>query len=160
MNSKETPGVLGWKEWVALPEIGIKAVKAKVDTGAKTSALHAFKLEPFDKSGQDWVRFWFHPAQKRTDIEVVCEAPIFDQRVVSDSGGHKEDRYVIKTLASLGSMQWPIEITLTSREDMQFRMLLGRNAIVDGDFVVHPGTAFMNGKHLGRVYKRYIKEIS
>ncbi len=151
---------LGWKEWLALPDLGIQAVKVKVDTGAKTSALHAFKMENFIKDGEDYVRFWFHPAQKRTDIEVVCEAPILDQRVVRDSGGHQENRFVIRTHARLGKQYWPIDITLTSREDMQFRMLLGRRAIVSGNFLVDASEEYMTGKKLSRVYNKYIEELS
>ena len=160
MDTAITSKILGWKEWLALPELGIPAVKVKVDTGAKTSALHAFKLEPFTKSGEDHIRFWFHPAQNRTDIELVCEAPIYDQRVVTDSGGHKENRYVIKTNASIAEKEWPIEITLTSREDMQFRMLLGRKAVVSGKFLVDASADYVTGKELGRVYNKYIKELS
>lgn len=160
MSIKENPELLGWKEWLSLPELGIKAVKVKIDTGAKTSALHAFKLETFSESGKEQVRFWFHPAQKRTDIEVICEAPIVDKRVVRDSGGHREDRYVICTPVKLGKLEWPIEITLTSREDMQFRMLLGRNAIVAGNFLVDANAAFLTGKNLSQIYHKYIRELS
>jgi len=160
MSSKENPALLGWKEWLALPELGIKAVKVKIDTGAKTSALHAFRLETFRKSGKEHVRFWLHPAQKRTDIEVICEAPIVDKRLVRDSGGHGEDRYVICTPVKLDEQEWPVDITLTSREDMQFRMLLGRNAIVTGNFLVDANAAFLTGKKLSRIYREYIKELS
>ena len=152
--------VLGWKEWLALPELSIAAVKAKIDTGAKTSALHAFKIETFQKRDIEHVRFWFHPAQNDKEIELICEAPISDQRIVTDSGGHKEERYIISTPVQLGSREWEIEITLTSREDMQFRMLLGRSAIVSGNFIVDPKASYLTGKQLSHTYNKYIKELS
>ena len=160
MTDTDKPEYIGWKEWLSLPALGIRAIKAKIDTGAKTSALHAFRIEPFTKDGDEFVRFWLHPAQKRTDIEVVCESPVVEQRSVRDSGGHMEQRYVISTTAQIGEYCWPIEITLTSREDMQFRMLMGRSAIVDGNYIVDPAKAYLTGEHLSSVYKDYIEELA
>ncbi|WP_038174044.1 MULTISPECIES: ATP-dependent zinc protease family protein [Vibrio] len=121
--------VVGWRETVSLPELGIHKINAKIDTGARTSCLHAFKVETFDKDHALWVRFWLHPNQHDTEVEVVCEAAVIDERIVRDSGGHEESRYVITSMFSIGGQSWPIEITLTNRENMAFRMLLGRTSM-------------------------------
>jgi hypothetical protein len=128
-NETNLKTVIGWREWVALPELGIAAIKAKMDTGARTSALHTFLIEPFEADGQARVRFGVHPHLKRRDIEIFCVADLVDQRLVRDSGGHEENRYVIRTLLRFAGEQWPIEMTLTDRDPMQFRMLLGRTAL-------------------------------
>ena len=121
--------VVGWREWVAIPALKLPAIKAKVDTGARTSALHAFYLEPYAAKGIDRVRFGVHPVQRRKDIVVHCDADVLDRRAVSDSGGHREERFVIEIEITLGGETWPIEMTLTDRDTMQFRMLLGRTAL-------------------------------
>ena len=142
---------IGWREWIAIPALGLPAIKVKVDTGARTSALHAYYVTPFRRNGRDHVRFGIHPLQRRTDVEVTCEAPVTDRRWVADSGGHRELRYVIEAPVRLGESEWPIEITLTSRDTMMFRMLLGRTAI-KGRMAVDPQKSYTAGKLSRRAY--------
>ena len=143
--------IIGWKEWIELPELPIPAVKAKIDTGARTSALHIFSLEEFQSGGRKMVRFGIHPLQRRKDIECFCKAPVLEQRRVKDSGGHYEKRYVIQTTAKLGPVSWSIDITLTNRDPMLFRMLLGRKAVEDR-FLINPGCSYLTGRKLAKSY--------
>ncbi|WP_417520084.1 ATP-dependent zinc protease [Minwuia sp.] len=136
--------LIGWREWVGLPDLGIATVKAKVDTGASTSSLHAIDIQPFDKDGEPHVRFLVHPVQRRRRPEIICVAAVHDHRPVTSSSGHKEERYVIRTRASVGPLTWPIEITLTDRDAMGFRMLLGREAL-RRRFMVDSGHSFVAG---------------
>ena len=136
--------VIGWREWVALPDLGVDKLRCKVDTGARTSALHAFYVEHFEEDGISKVKFGLHPIEKNTEEERHCVAEVLETRVVTDSGGHQEERYVIKTALILGSATWPIEITLTNRDTMSHRMLLGRIAISD-NYLVDSGAIHLAG---------------
>lgn len=137
--------LLGWREWVDLPELSITRIKAKVDTGARTSALHAFYVKRFNEADQEMVLFRIHPKQHDDQLVHECVAPLLDERDVTDSGGHREKRLVIATMARLGAEKWRIELTLTNRDTMKFRMLLGRSAM-KGRFIVDPSRSFLKGK--------------
>ena len=137
--------ILGWREWLALPDLGVPLIKAKVDTGARTSTLHTFYVDPFKSGGKPYARFGVHPLRGRTDIAVHAQAPLIDCRLVTDSGGHRERRFVILTQVAMGDRAWPIELTLTNRETMLFRMLLGRTAMA-GRALVDPDQSFLLGR--------------
>jgi hypothetical protein len=143
------PLAVGWKEWVSLPDLGLLAVRVKVDTGARTSALHAVDLEVFEDRGKQRVRFVVHPVGKNPHIAVHAEADVIDERTVISSNGHEEHRVVIQTTFRLGlsaaAPEWPIELTLTDRRRMRMRMLLGREAM-KGRIVVHPGAEYLHGQ--------------
>jgi hypothetical protein len=143
--NNEKPITLGWREWVRIPDLGLDGIKAKVDTGARTSALHAFEVTPFTESGVRRVRFKMHPNQRDNDTVVECVADLKDERVVRDSGGHQEKRWVIESVVCIGDDSWPIEMTLTARDDMLFRMLLGRTAM-RGRAIVNPSRSYLTGK--------------
>ena len=126
---KQSKIILGSEEWCSLPELGIPAIKARVDSGAKTSALHAVNIAPFIKDGENWVRFDINPIQKNEKTIIHCEAKLIDKRIVKSSSGYREQRFVIQTQLEIGNEIWAIEMTLTNRDSMGFRMLLGREAM-------------------------------
>lgn len=150
--------IIGNQEWCAFPELGLPAIKARVDSGAKTSSIHAFNIHRFRRGGEAWVSFEVHPIQKNRRIVIRCERPLFDKRVVRNTGGLTETRYVIKSLLKLGDELWDIELTLANRDSMGFRMLLGREAM-RGRVIVDPSLSCALGDtkqdqitaHYGRV---------
>ncbi len=145
MSGMDKLKTAGWREWGDLPELGIRQIKMKMDTGARTSCLHTFHIEEFENQGQPWLRFKVHPIQGDDDTVVECEAPVHDVRTVTDSGGHREKRFVIVTQLSLGGETWPVEMTLTNRDTMKFRMLVGRTAM-NKRLVINPSLSFAFGK--------------
>ncbi|MCR9088554.1 MAG: 30S ribosomal protein S6--L-glutamate ligase [Rhodobacteraceae bacterium] len=140
-DTTTAPFRLGWEEWVSLPKLGLPALKAKIDTGARTSALHAFDIEPFGPANAPKVRFGIHPIPGRDDVSIPCSAAVLDRREVTSSNGETELRYVIESEIAVGARKWPVELTLTDRGAMAYRMLLGRQALIE-DVVVAPGESF------------------
>ncbi len=144
---------LGWEEWVGLPDLSLPAIKAKIDTGARTSALHAVAVEPFGTESNPQVRFIMHPDPDNPDVEIVCSAKVTDRRMVTSSNGVAESRYVIKTNIEIDGQAWPIEVSLTNRETMGYRMLIGRSALKKG-VSVSPGQSFLQPKLNFDLYKK------
>lgn len=137
--------VIGWREWVGLPDLGIKWIKVKVDTGARSSSLHAFDVEDFERDGEKWVRFCIHPVQRKSDKTIVAEAKVLEYRSVRSSSGKASMRPVIVTNISLLGVSWPVELTLANRDEMGFRMLLGREAFRNR-FLVDAGSSYYGDK--------------
>ncbi len=137
--------VVGWREWVSLPSLGISSIKAKLDTGARTSALHALRSDRYTERGAPHVRLHVQPRQRDGGRVLVVEAAIIDERTVSDSSGHRERRIVIASEFTLGTAQWPIELTITNRDSLRFRMLLGRSAM-HGHLIIDPDRSYVLGK--------------
>ena len=152
--------IVGGEEWCALPDLEIPAIKARVDSGAKTSSLHAFNIRPFERGGDTWVRFEVHPLPNDRSTTVDCEARVIDQRLVKSSSGAGEKRYVVRTPLQYGDHRWDIELTLTNRDSMGYRMLLGREAM-NGRILVDPAASLVGGSVSGtdiaRLYKGQIQ---
>ncbi|MGC5585541.1 ATP-dependent zinc protease [Ornithinimicrobium sp. W1679] len=145
--------VVGWREWVRLDAVGVPWVKAKVDTGARTSSLHAFDLQPVSVDGRPWVRFDVHPWQAGPEDAVTVELPVHDERTVRSSSGHTETRYVVLLQLLLCGRSVDAEVTLTDRDEMGFRMLVGREALVQG-FLVDPALSYAGGRPERAVRRR------
>ena len=152
-KKKKTRPTIGWREWVGLPDLGVPRLKAKIDTGARTSAIHAYRVRPFEREGRAFVEFFIHPVQHRREPEVACEAEVLAERWVTSSNGEREKRFIVKTRLALAGKSWPIELSLTNRDDMGFRMLLGRQAL-RRRFVVDPGKSYHLTKSDGATSNR------
>ncbi|MEZ6134128.1 MAG: ATP-dependent zinc protease [Pirellulaceae bacterium] len=143
-DSASPPDIIGWREYVSLPDLGIRSIKVKVDTGARSSSLHAYDITEFSRDGERWLRFCVHPWQRNDRKIVAAEARVLDVRSIRSSSGELNERYVIMTTARLLGQSWPIELTLANRDQMGFRMLLGREAI-RGRMLVDPGRSYFGG---------------
>ena len=135
--------ILGWEEWVALPGLGLPAIKAKIDTGARTSALHAESIEAYGTAAAPRVRFSVRPAPRKPEIVVTASAAVIDRRSITSSNGIPEDRFIIAAEVAVGGRRWPIQISLSDRREMHYRMLLGRQALQLGDVMVDPAASFV-----------------
>jgi hypothetical protein len=145
VSSTHSNIVAGWREWVSLPELGVEWVKAKLDTGARSSALHAFDLEEFEDDGHPWVRFSVHPWQRTAEGAQVVTLPVHDRRLVRSSSGHEQERYVVLMDIRLVDRTVTAEVTLSRRDEMGFRLLIGREALRQG-FLVDPGRSYLGGR--------------
>lgn len=139
---KQGKQLIGWREWVGLPALGVQAIKAKIDTGARTSALHAWNIVEHQDGDGHWVSFELHPLQRNNAVVVPCTAPVVDRREIRSSSGHAEHRIVIRTRLQLGEGSWPVDISLTNRDEMGFRLLLGR-ASLRRRVRIDPGRSFL-----------------
>jgi hypothetical protein len=137
--------VAGWREWVALPELGVPWIKAKLDTGARTSAVHAFDLEELERGGETWVRYSVHPWQRSDEDAVVSESRVLDRREIRSSSGHVDERYVVGMAITLVGRTITAEMSLSSRDEMGFRMLVGREALQQG-FLVDSSHSYLGGR--------------
>lgn len=143
----------GWREWVGLPDLGVEHIKAKLDTGARSSALHAFDLVEFERDGEVWVRFSIHPWQKSVEESHVAELPVHDRRTIRSSNGHVQQRYVVQLNLRLLDQTFPVEMTLARRDSMGFRLLIGREALRP-NFVVDAGRSYLGGRPSKQVRRR------
>ncbi len=146
--------IAGWREWVALPQADIDWIKAKLDTGARSSALHAFGVHEFERDGEAWVRFGVHPWQRTAADEVIMELPVHDRRSIRSSSGHTQRRYVVLMKIRMLGHDVTAEVTLTNRDEMGFRMLIGRQALRQGSIVVDSGRSFVGGRAPKTVRRR------
>lgn len=146
MSKSAEPVIIGLSEWVALPDLGVVGLRAKIDTGASTSALHATEVQPFMRGKERWVRFTVHLGTLVQSRHRHCEAPLVAKKTIRSSNGIAQTRYVIRTLLALGECQWPVEFTLACRKSMRYRMLLGSKALIDGGLLVNPAVSYAQAK--------------
>lgn len=144
-RSTHSNTLTGWREWVSLPDLGVDWIKAKIDTGARTSSLHAFDIQEFERDGEAWVRFRVKPWQDSQEDAVVVESPLHDRRAVRSSSGHAQERLVVQLMIRLVDREVMAEVTLSNRDEMGFRMLIGREALRRG-YVVDPARSFLGGR--------------
>ncbi len=144
-RSADPRPLIGWREWASFPDLGVNRINAKIDTGAKTSAIHAFRVSVTEAADGPWVEFFLHPRRRRKTPEVFCRAPLIDKRAVRSSNGQVEERMVINTPLRLGDQIWPIDITLANRDAMGYRLLIGRDALGDR-FLIQPDASYLLGK--------------
>lgn len=146
MKTFDQLNVIGLREWVALPSLGVAGLRAKVDTGASTSSLHATEIQPFERDGQSWVRFTAHLGTLVQLRHRRCEAPLVALKTIKSSNGQTQNRYVIRTSLSLGDRVWPVDFTLTCRKAMRYRLLIGAKALIDGQMLVNPALSYIHDK--------------
>jgi len=144
-KKKPAPELIGWREWAGLPDLGALRIKAKIDTGAKTSAIHAFRVRTVKRDGVEYAEFFLHPEQKRKIPEIFCTAPVIGKRAIRSSNGRVEKRLIIRTRLRIGEREFPIDLSLANRDAMGFRLLLGRDAFRK-KFIINPGASFVLGK--------------
>lgn len=152
-RSSHSNTTTGWREWVGLPDLDIEWIKAKIDTGARTSSLHAFDVIEFERDGEDWVRFSVRPWQENDADAIVHETRVHDRRAVRSSSGHAENRVVVILRLRLVGAEVDAEVTLTNRDEMGFRMLVGREALRRG-YVVDPARSYLGGRAPREARKR------
>ena len=146
MSKSAEPVIIGLSEWVALPDLGVVGLRAKIDTGASTAALHATEVQPLMRGKERWVRFTVHLGTMVQSRHRPCEAPLVAKKTIRSSNGIAQTRYVIRTLLALGECQWPVEFTLACRKSMRYRMLLGSKALIDGGLLVNPAVSYAQAK--------------
>lgn len=153
MRTSHSNTTAGWREWVSLPGAGVPWIKAKLDTGARTSAIHAFDVEEFTRDGEAWVRYSIHPWQRSVEDAVITESRVVDRRHIRSSSGHAQERYVVHMDIALFERTVTAEVTLSSRDEMGFRLLIGRQAL-RGGFVVDPGRSYLGGRPKGATRRK------
>jgi len=146
MSNTAELAIIGLSEWVALPDLGVVRLRAKIDTGASTSALHATEVQPFKRGKERWVRFTVHLGTLVQSRHRHCEAPLVAKKTIRSSNGIAQTRYVIRTYLALGERQWPVEFTLACRKNMRYRMLLGSKALIEGGLLVNPAVSYAQDK--------------